>query len=209
MRAKTVTRRLTRSRACVLATGFAALFWSSGASAQSSTNCIAMAAGMVHCDTMDMSPPRPVEVYQPRNDGGASLGETIGGLIARSRESAVRKRVGGMLADGDCQGAARYAYQKGRLELGAAIARTCAQGSPAPARQPAPAVLSAMPERQSVPAASPVPALAPRPVTTARAMGVSPEKRRRWNRYYATLIEAGTARTEAKAMADRELGPID
>lgn len=71
---------------------------------------------MVHCDTMDMG-----AASQPSYDSGAALGA----LIARNRENSFRKKIGKMLADGDCQGAARFALEKGRLELGAEIARSC------------------------------------------------------------------------------------
>jgi len=109
-----------------------AMFWIGSANAQlSSTNCIPMGGGAVHCDTMNMGPPpSSTTSAQPNDDGQAALGTAIGNLIARSRESAFRKKVGQMLANGDCQGAARYAYEKGRLDLGNSISRAC---SPKPA----------------------------------------------------------------------------
>jgi len=36
-----------------------------------------------------------------------------------------RMKVGKMLADGDCQGAARFAFENGQLELGQSITATC------------------------------------------------------------------------------------
>lgn len=101
---------------CALVLGLAG----TGANAQSSSNCIVMAGGLVHCDTMDMS--------QPRYDSGAELGRGLRRLIDRNRESALRKQIGEMLASGDCQGAAQLAYRKGRLELGQSIARSCGPG---------------------------------------------------------------------------------
>jgi hypothetical protein len=186
----TVFTQFTAARARILmaglAAGLAAMFWASEASAQSSTTCMAMGPDMVHCNTMDMSPPSPMEMSQPRSDGGAALGASLGGLISRINEGNLRKKVGRMLADGDCQGAMRYAYQKGRLELGAEIARMCAPR--AMARAPAPAALQ--------------PRLSAQPPAT-------PEKRRKWQSYYATLIEVGKTPKEARTMADNEVGAVD
>lgn len=93
----------------------------SQASAQtSSSNCMALGGGLVHCNTTTMGGGRGYN-----EDGGAALGRGIASLITRNRERSLRKRIGKLLADGDCQGAANYAYQKGRLELGAAIADAC------------------------------------------------------------------------------------
>jgi hypothetical protein len=75
-----------------------------------------MGTGMVHCDTMDLS--------QPKDDDD-DVGTSLGLLIARMQENSLRKKIGKMLAAGDCQGAAKLAYEKGRLELGAQIAKTC------------------------------------------------------------------------------------
>jgi hypothetical protein len=91
----------------------------------SSTNCIAMGGGMVHCDTMDMGGSN-----QSDADGAYALGRGIGALIARGRENSFRKKVGEMLATGDCEGAARFALEKGRLELGGEIARACRPAPP-------------------------------------------------------------------------------
>jgi len=91
------------------------------ASSQMSTStCMDMGSGMTHCDTMQLNP-----APSAGGDGGAVLGQAIGNLIAGNRERSFRKRVGRMLADGNCQGAARYALEQGRLELGNEIARSC------------------------------------------------------------------------------------
>ncbi|WP_123905442.1 hypothetical protein [Sphingobium cloacae] len=89
----------------------------------SSTNCMAMGSGMVHCNTMDMG-------GASQSDDGYALGQGIGALIARGRENSFRKKVGQMLANGDCEGAARFALEKGRLELGADIAKSCKPAPP-------------------------------------------------------------------------------
>jgi hypothetical protein len=75
--------------------------------------------GMVHCDTMDLS--------QPKDDDD-DVGTNLGLLIARMQENHLRKKIGKMLAAGNCQAAAQLAYEKGRIELGAEVARMCAQG---------------------------------------------------------------------------------
>lgn len=106
---------LSHWRRAALLLGLSALAVSS-ANAQSSTNCIGMGTGMVHCDTMDLS--------QPKDDDD-DVGTSLGLLIARMQENSLRKKIGKMLAAGDCQGAAKLAYEKGRLELGAQIAKTC------------------------------------------------------------------------------------
>jgi hypothetical protein len=79
---------------------------------------------MVHCDTMDMGGTGQ-SAYDPSYENGAALGRGIGALIARSRESSFKKKVGSMLAAGDCEGAAQFALEKGRLELGTSIAQAC------------------------------------------------------------------------------------
>lgn len=58
-----------------------------------------------------------------RNSGGVAKG--LGDFISRTNDNAIRKRVGEMLAKGNCEGAARYAFSKGRLELGEQILRSC------------------------------------------------------------------------------------
>lgn len=90
----------------------------------SSTNCMAMGGGMVHCDTMDMGG------ANQSGDSGYALGQGIGALIARGRESSFRKKIGHMIASGDCEGASRFALEKGRLELGTDIAKSCRSAHP-------------------------------------------------------------------------------
>lgn len=86
-----------------------------GASAQTTT-CMAMGPDMMTCDTTGPS---------SGGDGGASLGAGIGALIAKGREKSFNKKVGAMLANGDCEGAARFALEKGRLELGRELLAEC------------------------------------------------------------------------------------
>lgn len=78
---------------------------------------------MVHCDTIDMG--GAVQPAYPSYESGAALGRGIGTLIARTRESSFKKKIGSMLASGDCEGAAQFALQKGRLDLGTSIAQAC------------------------------------------------------------------------------------
>jgi hypothetical protein len=102
--------------------GLATAFGSDRAAAQSSTStCIGMGSNMVHCDTMDMSSSNATA----GPDSGTELGRGIARLIVRTREDAFRKRVGKLMADGDCQGAARLALESGRLELGQSIMAAC------------------------------------------------------------------------------------
>ena len=108
---------------CACSFGFAVTLWGGEAAAQSTSNCIAMGPTMIHCDTTDTG---SNDSSQPR-DG--AIGR-IGRYIANAREDALRKRVGKLLADGDCQGAARMALEDGALELGQSISSTCHQPQP-------------------------------------------------------------------------------
>lgn len=92
----------------------------------SSSNCMAMGGGMIQCNTMDMS----TGGYNQAPDSGAALGQGIGALIARAREDSFKKKIGTMLSNGDCQGAAKYALEKGRIELGSQIAQVCQPATP-------------------------------------------------------------------------------
>lgn len=97
---------------------FAAFACANGAFAQA-TNCVSIGGGMTHCDTMpDMS--------HPHNGGGNTLG-VIADAIARSNERSFQKKVGALLAAGDCAGAAKLALSKGRLDLGNQISAVCSQ----------------------------------------------------------------------------------
>ena len=104
----------------------AALAYASDALAQS-TNCMNMGGGQVHCDTMpDMSHPQT---------GGSNTVGVIADLISRSNERSFQKKVGALLAKGDCVGAAKLAFDKGRLELGNQISAACSQRQGAMAPQ--------------------------------------------------------------------------
>ncbi|HEX4197451.1 MAG TPA: hypothetical protein VHZ26_08415 [Caulobacteraceae bacterium] len=141
-------------------------FGASTAHAQmSSSNCMAMGPNMVHCDTVDLTPPAgppadhpsasPAEPaaqngadnpglwgllpqdkqYNPLRDTLGAIGDAL--LVGGGRqpeyaqrkqvyeEHVFRTKVGKMLADGDCQGAARMALERGRLELGQSIMAGC------------------------------------------------------------------------------------
>jgi hypothetical protein len=77
---------------------------------------------------MDMGPSASAPpAYQPDYEGQRRLGEALGRLVFGDREKAFRIKVGKMLADGDCNGAARLALESGRLELGQSISETCRQ----------------------------------------------------------------------------------
>lgn len=181
--------------------------------------------GMIVGGPLDGSnfPRRPRSTSYTGDDGGAVLAAGIVRLISRVREGGFRKKLDRLIADGDCQGAARYAQQKERWEAVGQVARLCSLTSSAPmiVRVPPTAVGSAphvpIPRSQIVPQvqalAAPVPMkTVARPGPSIRnveqSFGVSPEVRRKWQRYYAALIESGKTAQEARAMADREFGPI-
>ena len=87
----------------------------------SSTNCMAMGPNMAHCDTTGgQSQPHTSQANAGSDNGGSWLDD-----LMPWREGNFRKRIGKLIAAGDCQGAAKLAYEKGRLELGGQIARTC------------------------------------------------------------------------------------
>jgi len=98
-----------------------------GSAIAQSTNCMSMGGGMVHCDTMpDMSHPQT---------GGSNTIGVIADAIARSNERSFQKKVGALLAAGDCAGAAKLAFTKGRIELGNQINAACQQHQGATAPQ--------------------------------------------------------------------------
>lgn len=110
---------------CSVVGGLLLLSTQNSAHAQmTSTNCM-VSGNMVNCTSIGGGN----SDYQ-YDDGGRALGEGIGTLIASISEKNFRKKIGKMLADGDCQSASRYAYEKGRLELGSSIAQACRPASP-------------------------------------------------------------------------------
>lgn len=113
----------SRSQRRVLLVGVIAFFGASAANAQSSTNCITMGSGMMHCDTMDMSPPafNPGVQQQSNANGGALLGLAIRGM----RERSLNSKIGKMVASGDCQAALDYALTKGRFDIANEVKSMC------------------------------------------------------------------------------------
>ena len=87
------------------------------ASAQSNTTCISLGGGMVHCDT--------THTGQQNQDGGAALGRGIADLITRGRDRSFRRRLGQMIANGDCRGAERYALGRGELDAAERVSELC------------------------------------------------------------------------------------
>lgn len=83
----------------------------------SSTNCISLGGGMVHCDT--------TQTGRQSQDGGATLGRGIADLINRGRDRSFRRRLGQMIANGDCRGAARYALERGELDAAERVSELC------------------------------------------------------------------------------------
>lgn len=87
----------------------------------SSTNCMKIGPDMAHCDTLGQSQSAGAKSDDVGNRGGHGWVDDL----MPWREGNLRKKIGKMIVAGDCQGAAKLAYEKGRLELGAQIARTC------------------------------------------------------------------------------------
>lgn len=94
-----------------------------GANGLSSTDCMAMGSAMVNCNTIGGGRLSAPKSYP--NDDGFAAGQAIGNMINRLRENSFRKKVGQMVASGDCQGAAQLALSKGRIEMGATIIQSC------------------------------------------------------------------------------------
>lgn len=92
--------------------------------------CMNMGGTMATCQTMQPAAPASSDNYN--GDGGAALGASLGNLIRSIGERSFRKKVGAMLANGDCSGAAKYALEKGRLELGYAIQDSCRSATAQP-----------------------------------------------------------------------------
>jgi hypothetical protein len=96
--------------------------------AMSSSNCMNVGGGMTSCQTMDMSQPQrsspTPDMSQPRAGGTSTLG-LIAGAIARSNERSFQKKIGHLISQGDCNGAAKLAYSKGRIELGNQVRARC------------------------------------------------------------------------------------
>lgn len=151
----------------VLAFSFAMMLMTSKAGAQT-TNCMSMGGGMVHCNTLGsgggmsstdcMAMGQDMATCNTMSMGGATMS---GGPVASPVEiyrmifgDKTRKEIGRLLASGDCEGAARYAYSHSRLELGTKIAQTCR-----PSDAPSYAALSQSPAYGQRPliVASPIP----------------------------------------------------
>lgn len=92
----------------------------------STTNCISMGADMATCTTTGDNS-RITTGSQP--DSGTALGRGISDLVHSIKERSFRSKVGKLLAAGDCQGAARYSLQQGRIELGNSILIQCSAAS--------------------------------------------------------------------------------
>lgn len=91
----------------------------------SSTNCMSIGPNMAHCDTVaGQSQPHTPQANAGSDNGGGWLDD-----LMPWREGNFRKKIGKMIAAGDCQAAAKLAYEKGRLELGAEIARSCSSST--------------------------------------------------------------------------------
>lgn len=93
------------------------------------TNCMAMGTDMATCNTTGGT-----SSHASSSDGGAALGQGVVAFVRGIQERSFKKKIGTMLTNGDCQGAAKFALEKGRLELGVAIQQACQSG---PEKNPA------------------------------------------------------------------------
>lgn len=120
-----------------LALGFAVLFPASKAEAQT-TNCMAMGGGMAHCTTMGssggmsntdcMAMGPDMATCNTIGGGGSTSGGAVGSPVDLYRMlfgDKTRKQIGKLLAQGDCEGAAKYAFDHNRLEFGLKIQQSC------------------------------------------------------------------------------------
>lgn len=95
----------------------------------STTNCIPDYTGGANCTTITTQSPELAPLPQPpstpqttRSSGGG------GGLlpfIERLNDRKLRKKIGKLVAAGDCEGAAKLAFENGWLETGFQIKQTC------------------------------------------------------------------------------------
>lgn len=101
----------------------------SGAHAQmSSSNCMAAGPNMVHCDTVGGGDSTVVQA--PYTQWAYERDKQIGQNI-RELFTGERKKVGTMIANGDCQGALKYALERGQFDLAQSIKPLCqANGQP-------------------------------------------------------------------------------
>lgn len=90
------------------------------------TTCRPDYIGGYRCTTnVPQQAPRVEMRRDPDSDSGIVLGTAIRDLIDGTGERRVRSRVGKMLAAGDCDGALKYALEKGHLELAEQVAALC------------------------------------------------------------------------------------
>lgn len=114
-----------------------ALTLSAGKAEAQTTNCVSMGGGMVHCDSIGaggmsssdcMAIGPNMATCNSIGGGGGEMASPVEIYRAIFGDK-TKKNISKMLANGDCGGAAKYAYQHNRLELGNEITRTCRSGS--------------------------------------------------------------------------------
>lgn len=87
------------------------------------TNCVQTGSNMAQC-TEVLSPNAAPQATYP--DGGAALGQGLADFVRGIGERKFRKKIGEMLAKGECKEAADYALTKGKIELGLQLQEYCA-----------------------------------------------------------------------------------
>jgi hypothetical protein len=98
----------------------------------SSTNCIPDYTGGMMCTTLSTPQMHVPDMSQEpaRSSSGCGLCNLIS-ILDGSAKKRHEKAVGKMLAKGDCEGAERYALQKGELDLAEQAKAYCAETAPA------------------------------------------------------------------------------
>jgi hypothetical protein len=95
----------------------------------SSTDCANIGGGMATCNTTGTGQPMP-DMSRPQTNGTTL--NFIGDLMARSQERSFQKKVGQMLAAGDCIGASTFAHTHGHEAQSDQILQSCQFNQPAP-----------------------------------------------------------------------------
>ena len=117
------------------------------------TNCNATGPNMATCTTMGGTTAEPAG----SSEGGYAFGQAISTILQKRAEASFRKKIGAFLAAGDCEGAAKFALEKGRLDVGPAIAQACAayrtNPTPVSASRPLAERLSLIASNAKLPAA--------------------------------------------------------
>jgi len=99
----------------------------------STTNCVPDYTGGANCTTITTQPPELAPLPQvpstPKSTRSSAGGGGLIGLIERLNDRKLSKKIGKLAAAGDCEGAAKLAFENGWLEVGTQIRTQCVQAS--------------------------------------------------------------------------------